>query len=70
MSSEDELKYLSALQRSTILELGSHPTGGQFEPVIVARLLTMGMVEIRGSDRQLVLTERGRLIHNQLAGRD
>jgi hypothetical protein len=70
MSSDDDLKYLSPLQRSTILELGSGPTGGQLDPVTISRLLTMGIVEIRGSDRQLVLTERGRLIHDELAGND
>jgi hypothetical protein len=70
MSSDDDLKYLSPLQRSTILELGSRPVGGPLDPVTISRLLLMGIVGIRASDRQLVLTERGRLIHDGIADND
>jgi hypothetical protein len=59
---------LSPAQRDAILELGSHGSGGLFDPQAMSELFTMRIVEIRNSDRRVILTKRGQAIYDRLAG--
>jgi hypothetical protein len=59
-------KSLSALQREMILELGDRGSGGNFEPDVMSKLFTMGLIEVRSTDRRLALTDFGKLVYDEL----
>ena len=58
---------LSALQCAMILELGDRGSCGDFEHIVMSKLFTMGLVEIRA--RRLVLAESGQRVYNELQRR-
>jgi hypothetical protein len=66
-SDQETISGLSNLQREAILELGSRGSGGEFDPVVMSQLLTLGVVEIHSKDRRLVLTELGRRAFDDLS---
>jgi hypothetical protein len=66
MSESESTRILPESHRAAILELGSRGSGGNFDPIVMSSLLTMGFVEIRSSDRRLMLTERGRAAYAEL----
>ena len=57
---------LTAAQNDAICELGSHGSGGSFDPSIMSQLLSLGMIEVRSEDRRVVLTARGRAVYQNL----
>jgi hypothetical protein len=59
---------LTALQRATLIELGSRGSGGDFDQYALAQLFVLGFVEVRQEDRRIVLTERGRAMYHSLIG--
>ncbi len=61
---------LPATHRDALLELGARGAGGNFDPVVMSTLLTLGFVEVRSNDRRLVLTETGRAAFQELQKRD
>ncbi len=67
MSEFESVKDLTESGRIAIVELGSRGSGGNFDPVVMSSLLTQGFVEIRASDRRLILTERGKAAYSQLS---
>jgi hypothetical protein len=58
-----QARGLSPLQRAAVIELGSRGSGGEFDPIIMSSLLTMGFIEIRPEDRRIMLTARGELAY-------
>jgi hypothetical protein len=56
---------LTPAQREQIIELGNKGAGGNFDPVIMSQLLTLGVVEISNS-RRLVLTDAGKVAYRNL----
>lgn len=57
---------LSAQQAMAITELGRRGSGGDFDQLALSELFAMGMIEVRSSDRRVVLTERGRRAYREL----
>ena len=51
---------LSNAQRETLIELGSRGSGGSFDQQALSDLFVMELVEVRSTDRRVILTERGR----------
>jgi hypothetical protein len=60
---------LSDSHRAALLELGSRGSGGQFDPLVMSSLFTLGFVEISSRDRRLVLTAEGRRVYQALRAR-
>jgi len=67
MSESESSRVLPESHRAAILELGSRGSGGNFDSIVMSSLLTLGFVEIRSSDRRLMLTERGRAAYAELS---
>ena len=61
------LHNLSPHERDALLELGRRGSGGNFDMLAVSKLFTLGLCEIRSSDRRLVLTPTGRELYNELS---
>jgi hypothetical protein len=57
---------LTPAQRKHIIEIGSPGSTGDFDPVVMSQLFTLGIIDIRTADRQLVLTEEGRKVYQSL----
>ncbi len=51
---------LSERERDALLLLGQRGAGGDFDQVAMARLFILGLIEVRTTDRRLVLTDEGR----------
>jgi hypothetical protein len=66
-TSEQTLSRLSALQRETIVRLGSSGPGGDFNIDALYDLFRLGLIEIRSIDRCLVLTEIGKIAYAKLS---
>jgi len=66
MIKSESARILPESHLAAIVELGSRGSGGNFDPVVMSSLLTLGFVEIRSSDRRLMLTERGRSAYAEL----
>jgi hypothetical protein len=58
---------LSPQERETLLELGRRGSGGNFDILVLSKLFTRGLCEIRSTDRRLVLTEAGRDLYRELS---
>ncbi len=57
---------LSLREREALLELGQRGAGGNFDQFAMSKLFAMGLVEVRNTDRRLVLTDEGRVVFAQL----
>ncbi|HEY3969540.1 MAG TPA: hypothetical protein VGM05_33610 [Planctomycetaceae bacterium] len=57
---------LPSSHRAALLELGSKGSGGQFDPLVMSSLFTLGFVEVNSQNRRLVLTAEGRRIYQIL----
>jgi len=64
--SEQHDGRFSDTHRAAILELGSRGAGGEFDAVVMSELFSMGIVEIRSTDRRLVLTDLGHRAYSEL----
>lgn len=58
---------LSERERAALIELGRRGSGGDFDHLALSKLFTMGLCEIRSSDRRLVLTKAGRELYSKLS---
>ncbi len=58
---------LSLREREALLELGQRGSGGNFDQSAMSKLFAMGLVEVRNSDRRLVLTRKGREVYDLLS---
>jgi len=61
-----QVPSLSANHRAAIVELGSRGSGGEFDPIVMSSLLTMGFIHVRPEDRRIVLTARGEIAYAYL----
>lgn len=52
---------LTQPQRAALWQLGSRGSGASFDPLAMSALYSLGLVEVRNSDRHVVLTDRGRI---------
>ena len=57
---------LSPIERATLIELGTGGSGGSFDHIAMSKLFTLELVEVRSTDRRLVLTKAGREMFEQL----
>ncbi len=57
---------LSLREREALLELGQRGAGGNFDQFAMSKLFAMGLVEVRPTDRRLVLTDEGRTVYARL----
>jgi hypothetical protein len=53
-----------------ILELGDRGSNGNFEHQVMSKLLSLGLVEIRSTDRRLALTNSGKQVYDELCRGD
>ncbi len=58
---------LSDKERDALLLLGRRGAGGDFDEIAMARLFELGLVEVRTTDRRLVLTDDGRDVYSLLS---
>jgi hypothetical protein len=59
----------SPLHKAALRELASRGAGGRFGQQVMSELFVLGLVTVRNEDRRLVLTERGRNVHDEIGGR-
>ena len=53
---------LTQSERETLLQFSRSGPGGTLDQEALARLFTLGMIELRQTDRRLVMSEDGRRV--------
>ena len=62
------IRKLSPEERAALLKLGGKGPGDDFDQLAMSKLFTLELVEVRSTDRRLVLTDAGRELYRELAG--
>jgi len=66
MSDAHHPPQLTVKQCKALLEIGFQDSSGTPDPKVLAELIALGLVEVRGSNRRQMLTERGKLIYGRM----
>ena len=60
---------LSRIEQQALITLAESGSGGVFDHIAMSKLFTLKLVDIRSTDRRLVLTRAGRKMYQQIRGR-
>jgi len=61
---------LSKGERETLLEFGRRGSGGDFDQAMLSKLFAKELLEVRSTDRKLVLSDEGRELYAELRDND